>query len=88
MKRTRLKAVSDKRKAQMREYWKLRKQFLATHRLCQACGKALSREVHHKRGRYGLRLLDAKFWLAVCWNCHADIHEYPKLARERGYLYR
>jgi hypothetical protein len=88
VKRTRLKAVSDKRKTQQRQYWSLRKEFLKEHPVCEDCRKKRSGEVHHTRGRWGKLLVDTQYWMAVCWDCHAKIHENPRLAREKGYLYR
>src|SRR6185369_5031912 len=42
-------------------------------------------EVHHKRGRLGLRLMDEKYWLPVCRNCHRQIEENPEMAKEKGF---
>jgi len=74
MKRTRLKPVSKKRAAQLREYSKLRKAFLNEHPICEACAKKRSAEIHHKKGRFGRWLLDTDYWAALCWNCHRKAH--------------
>lgn len=45
-------------------------------------------EIHHKRGRTGLMLLNEEFWLAVSRNGHNFIHNNPKEAYERGFMLR
>jgi hypothetical protein len=43
-------------------------------------------EIHHKRGRFGSRLNQEEFWLAVSREGHDWIHANPKEAYEKGYL--
>lgn len=60
----------------MREYIPQAETFLAEHNGCEfplGCPKA-SRVVHHKRGRFGKRLLDKRFWAASC-DFHNDYAE-------------
>lgn len=64
---TRLAAVSRKRRRELAEYRRLRDAFLAGHRVCEFPGcYAPSRVVHHKRGRFGARLVDVDWWAAAC----------------------
>ncbi len=91
-----IRKVSKKRASQLRDYSKLRKEFLSKHKWCQVWlaehnleekdvresedgrgwatpppMRALKEvpfaiEVHHRAGRFGSRLNDPGFWLAVC----------------------
>jgi hypothetical protein len=88
MKRTKLNPVSDKRKGQLRIYSYERKAFLAAKPVCEICHRGRSVDVHHRRGRWGRKLLDRTFWTAVCRPCHDLIHSNPRRARELGYLER
>lgn len=45
-----------------------------------------STEIHHMNRRFGARLNDETYWLAVCAESHRKIHAEPKWAREQGYL--
>jgi len=73
---TSIKKVSDKQKALLVEYAKLRKNFLKVHVNCEAqligCTKDAT-EVHHRAGR-GAFLLDVITWLSICRSCHNQIH--------------
>lgn len=90
MKRTRLKSVSKKRQRQNQEYNKVRDVFLKENPKCMACvngvcsGKAT--EIHHKRGRVGRLLCDARFFLAICRPCHNWIGDNGADARRLGLL--
>lgn len=88
MKRTRLKSVSDKRRAQLREYSRLRKEHLKASPVCEICKTGKSWDVHHRAGRIGRRLLETWNWLLVCRSCHNRIHDNPAWARDQGYLIR
>lgn len=87
MKRTSLRRVSKKRATQNREYLKLRKDFLANALFCEVpdCFNR-SEEIHHVNHREGKRLLDTKYFLAVCRTHHAFIHNNPAWARAQGLL--
>lgn len=85
LKRMPVKKVSEKRAAQNDEYLEAHDPWLKEHKLCEACGDP-SEEVHHKNGRFGERLTDQTFWMAVCKMCHREIHASPEWAREQGYL--
>lgn len=90
--KSRLKPVSKKHSARLKEYMKLRKQFLQDHPWCAVCeGQMLfpshipATEVHHMRGR-GRYLLDVSTWLPVSRIGHSLIHGNPKWAKARGYM--
>ena len=84
MKRTPLRRVSKKRQKEMREYNRLRRQFLDDNPNCEVCRKRTD-DVHHMAGR-GINYLDVDTWLSVCRACHNKIHARPSWAREKGYL--
>lgn len=81
--------VSKRRAAQLREYRRLRHDFLepADGRivLCGVCEHEVATEIHHKIGRSNNRLLQVEHWLAVCPDCHRHLTDHPKWAREHGY---
>src|SRR5580692_2431780 len=71
--RSKIKNVSKKRAGELREYAKLRKEYLATHERCEIPVEGCtvkSVEVHHSEGREGKRLLDVSKFKAACSNCH------------------
>lgn len=79
--------VSAKRAVENEEYIILREKFLHTNPECQAgiekvCTKE-SEDVHHMIGR-GKELLNVKFWLSVCRNCHIFITDHPVEAMKRN----
>lgn len=86
LKRTPLKPVSKKRKSELSVYSKLRRGFLTLIPNCQICKTGSATDIHHRNGRFKERLNDQDYWMAVCRNCHNDIHHNPALAMERGYL--
>jgi hypothetical protein len=71
-----MRARSLKRAQQMREYGKLVGPFLAGRSQCEfpAGCEARATAVHHRRGRFGLRLLDVDWWAASC-DFHNDFAE-------------
>lgn len=87
-KRKRVRKVSPKREAAMKEYLRLRAIFLSAHFKCQVnwkgcTGKAT--EIHHSKGR-GKNLNDVASFVATCRPCHTAIHSNPSLARHCGLL--
>lgn len=81
-----MRAVSPKQARRLRQYSKLRSEFLAEHERCEfvaGCTQA-STEVHHKRGRVGPLLLDTAHWLPLCHDHHAWTTEHPAMAVEMG----
>src|ERR1700761_5226874 len=73
-KRVRIPFASEKRKAELKVYSQLGKQFLIDNKWCQVegCGKH-SVDLHHTKGR-GKHLNDVSTWMAVCRYCHENIH--------------
>lgn len=86
MKRTPLRRVSSKRSKQLKEYLVLRADYLASHRLCEVCKTSKATDIHHRKGRTGTRLNDTQYFIAVCRDCHNQIHDNPKWAYETGLL--
>lgn len=43
-------------------------------------------DCHHIRGRNGDLLLDERYWLPVCRQCHDFIGEHGKIARNLGFV--
>lgn len=88
-KRSPIKKVSDKMKALLAEYHRLRAIFLKAYPICEANINGVcihkATEVHHKRGRIGWLLLAVQHWLSVCRPCHSWIEKNPKSAKERGF---
>jgi hypothetical protein len=64
-----LAAATPKRAAQNREYSRRRKIHLAANPFCKRCGNAAT-EIHHAKGRTGNLLTDARFFVALCHDCH------------------
>lgn len=86
LRRTRIRAISSKRAAQLREYAKRRKAFLEAHPYCAVFVGLRATEVHHINHREGDRLNDERFWLAVSAAGHRAIHAFPAEARAKGWL--
>lgn len=45
---------------------------------CEICRKTVPLEIHHKAGREGRLLFDARYFMAVCPDCHRHIHANPE----------
>lgn len=58
---------------------------LLKEKLTLADGPA-STEIHHRKGRIGEMLNNTKYWMAVCREAHAEIHNNPKEAYSKGFL--
>jgi len=83
--------MSDARKRASRIYFGMKKIWLASHPLCLPCKTRWEKrnwtdDVHHCRGRASTLLIDARWWIPVCRNCHDFIQRNPKEARARGWL--
>jgi hypothetical protein len=85
-----MRRESKKRAAAMRVYRKRRDEFLTEHPRCQfptGC-EARATVVHHRRGRFGGRLLDERWWAAAC-DLHNDFAEtHTGEALDLGWLVR
>lgn len=63
--------------------------FLAAHPMCDGCSegcKLRASQIHHRRGRSGLLLLDVRYWSGVCGPCHYWIGNNMEQARTLGLL--
>lgn len=81
-----MRAVSKKRARQMREYAQLRAGFLTANPRCGfpgGCTQPAS-DVHHRKGRVGVLLLDVTKWSALCRPHHGFLTEHPAIAYEMG----
>jgi len=81
----RIKSVSDKKLVELRDYRKIRDEYLADHKVCQHpdC-KNLSEDLHHAKGRVGSLLTDVRFFKALCRSCHRWVEENPEGAKALG----
>lgn len=80
---------SEKRKVADIEYKKLNIQFLSENTMCAIYPHLRATEVHHThcgkdRDKY---YLDTTTWLPVSREGHNHIHNNPKEAREKGWLF-
>jgi hypothetical protein len=85
MKRTPIRRISAKRAREMKEYTRLRAEFMAARPTCERCSTRASKECHHKAKR-GINYLNVSTWAALCHACHRKVHENPSWARENGLL--
>lgn len=90
MKKTPLRRVSNKQQRRLREYAKVRKEYLAAHPLCETgCGRKAC-DIHHKGIAGGVKrgsnLCNVETFLAVCRSCHERIELNKSWAREMGFL--
>lgn len=86
-----LKKQSKSQQRRLREYYKIRAQYLRDHPACAICllldqTPAPSTEVHHVRGRAGKLIFDTRFFAPSCRGCRDVPHNNPKWAREVGLL--
>ena len=93
MKRSRMNAVSAKRRAELREYTAWRKGYLARNPNCalrwsERC-RGRAEEIHHviKRSQ-GAPLIpkDEADVAGVCRPCHTKVDEEPAEAKRRGFV--
>lgn len=80
-----LRKVSRKRKKELDEYSKTRKQYLDLHDTCEVCKARKATEIHHKAGRFASRLNDVNNFLAVCRDCHIMVTLNARWSIENGY---
>ncbi|WP_234666641.1 hypothetical protein [Dyadobacter sp. CY261] len=73
----RIAAVSKKQAEKLKEYTRLRIDFLKVRPKCEAalsgCIKRAT-QIHHRAGR-GRYLLEVITWMAICQNCHSKVHD-------------
>jgi len=83
---TKVKVVTEKRAGELREFAKLKKEYLEAYMCCEVEGcNERSVDVHHQKGREGELLLDINFFMAVCRWHHIEITEHSKEAIKKGY---
>lgn len=84
LRRTRINPVSAKLRKRKPQYLQLREAFLEGHPRCEfpAGCEARATVVHHRRGRFGERLVDVDWWAASCdfHNDYAETHTGHSLA--------
>lgn len=84
-----MRKVSLKQQKRLREYNKLRDDFLKDNPYCQAsvmCHGLIATDIHHVRGKIGDKLTDTENFMSVCRQCHIWIHDNDKQARDLGFL--
>ena len=90
MKKTPLRRVSKKRQKQLRDYTKLRREYLDNHPTCEVCTTKKATDIHHKGTvggvKRGSNLNNVDTWMAVCRGCHNQIEMNKTWARQEGYL--
>ncbi len=83
-----IKPMSEKRKVELPIYTELRRVFLLKNPKCEiqveGCTGAAT-ECHHA-ARRGKNYLNVETFVAGCHNCHAWVENFPKEAREAGWL--
>jgi hypothetical protein len=79
-----IKKASKKMGSDLREYGKLRKQFLLENPDCCVYPEEKATEVHHAAGR-GMYLLDITTWRPVSRRGHIKIELEPEWAKEHGF---
>lgn len=84
-KRKEIKAVSDKRAKELKEYRKLRDEYLKIHTTCEARVDSVCSggpvELHHLKPR-AYHLCDTDVFCAVCRRCHEWIERNDAEARK------
>lgn len=81
--------VSPKQLERQKEYRRVRDIFMADHPVCQAKQIGCTREAtdcHHVLGKTSSLLTDARYFKALCRNCHNWTHDNPAEARKLGLL--
>ena len=87
--RTPIRRVSVKHAAALRVYYKLRKDYLEEHPICEvnlspSCTRYAT-DIHHCVGR-GKYLNAVSTWKSSCRNCHEFLHQHPSLSRTKNLL--
>lgn len=85
-KRKRMPFRSDRRKEEEEMYKILRVVFLESNPKCSVEGcRHMATEVHHMKGRIGKLLIEPRYFLSACHECHINIEINPEWAKENGY---
>lgn len=79
-------------------YRKRKEEYLSKVGCCEICkcNPTFTLDLHHKAGRSGSslnaegvmerNLVNSNTFMALCRPCHDQVHKFPKMARENGYL--
>jgi hypothetical protein len=81
-----VRKITAKRSKENQEYLKLRDEYLIAYTACEVedCHNK-STQIHHMKGRENDLLLDVKYFLAVCFDCHEKITKDSNWAISKGY---
>src|SRR5678815_1206796 len=83
----RIRRVSPRQAERLKEYAKVKRQWLKTWWKCARRGCRVGAiHIHHKRGRAGKLLLATEYWIPLCAGCHEWVHRNPEAARKEGLL--
>lgn len=77
--------ISDKKAKELREYRKLRDEYMIANPVCEVCGSRKNLTLHHKKSRQFF-LCDVSVFMVACFTCHEKIHREHKWAEENGYI--
>lgn len=87
-----IKPVSQKKQKQDQEYSKLRAKYLEKNPLCEIGIKGIctrfATDIHHTRGgeERNVFYLIQSTWKSSCRSCHDWVHNFPKEAKDLGFL--
>lgn len=79
---------SKRRAKQERQYNKRVKVWKEENPFCQVGGldcTELTDDCHHMKGKIELLLLDERYWLPVCRNCHTYLERNPTWAKDNNF---
>jgi hypothetical protein len=82
---TGIKKVSVSMGKKLKEYSKLKAEFIKKNPKCKVYPDRPATTIHHMAGRLGDLLLDTKYWIAVSLEAHIEIETKPDWAKEKGY---
>ena len=82
----RIKKCSAKQAERLKEYRKVRDEFLKKNPTCWNCGSSPT-ECHHGAGRVGSLLTDVTYFVALCRKCHVKAELSPEWAKENGFSF-
>lgn len=85
LKKSKLKPVSSKREAWLKQYRSAKRALGPGPHACRVCGVTTEHgSYHHPKGRSKLEYLLEFYW--TCSPCHQNIHSNPQWAMSRGWL--
>ena len=87
--KTSLNRVSSKRAEELKEYRKLKREYITRKPICEICETNKATDIHHRLplGRGG-KLCDTTIFVAVCRFCHNYIHNNPAWAEKNNWILR